>query len=205
MKVLVCLGNPGKEYERTRHNAGFLIADYLKKAWASHPNFTPMGREKDHLYDADEYEWNYDELKAREKIVLLKPMTFMNLSGKAVQHYLKYTTGVTIATDVWVIHDDVDLPLGRMKIDKNASAAGQKGVQNIIDQLSTKDFIRFRIGIAPDGRPKEKAEEFVLKKFSKNEEKIFENVMEEVCEAVSMLLVDGLEKTQTQHNTRQCC
>lgn len=205
MKLIVCLGNPGKEYENTRHNVGFLIASYLKGVWAQSSDFIENGREKDHLYDTFEFEWCNHELGVSEKIVLLLPQTFMNLSGKAVLRYLKYTNNFNIEKDLWVIHDDIDIVLGRMKIAKNASAAGHNGVKDIIAQLGTKDFTRFRIGIRPkEGKP-DTTEDFVLKNFSKDEKKIIADIFLEVAAAIPLLLIDDLQKAQAVDNPKHTC
>lgn len=126
MKTLIVgLGNPGKKYEKTRHNIGFRIIDELEKE----------------IFD--------------ENIVLLKPDNFMNNSGKVVAEYLKYSSPCLAGRrvnpqDLIVIHDDIDLPFGTVKISKESSSAGHKGVQSIIDALGTKDFTRIRIGIKPE-------------------------------------------------------
>ncbi len=151
MILIVGLGNPGKKYEKTRHNIGFRIIDSLGFA-----------RDKN--------------------IILLKPDTFMNESGKAVQKTLAYYK--IPVSNLIVIHDDIDLPFETIRISKNASSAGHKGVQSIINALQSKDFVRIRIGIqAKTGKP-EDVEKFVLKKFSKAEEKIIEKIIEKAVEKI---------------------
>ena len=168
MILIVGLGNPGKKYEKTRHNIGFLIIDALKNSLDS----------------------------ARDKeIVLFKPETFMNQSGKAVKIL---TTKYKIqTTNLWIVHDDSDLPLGTIKISQDTSSAGHKGIQSIIDQLKTQNFTRIRIGIRPTiwPGPRKKAKEFVLKKFAKEEKEIVKKVIEKVIEIIKKSPKEGLKKT----------
>ena len=189
MILIVGLGNPGKKYKNTRHNIGFRIVDELTKELSS--------------------------LK-RRGVILAKPKTFMNLSGKAVKSLIKKYKIPT--ANLWVIHDDIDLPLGKIRIVKNRGAAGHKGVESIIKELGTKNFVRFRIGICPKtGKPKN-IEKFVLQKpreakpseagdetksqrpFNKDEEKIVREVIKKSAEAIEILLREGLEKAMNKFN-----
>jgi len=136
-----------------------------------------------------------------ENIVLVKPQTFMNLSGKAVKKLISNIQNLT--SKLWIIHDDLDLPLGKIKIVKNRGAAGHKGVQSIIDELGTKNFVRFRIGIKPVTRNKQQVariEDFVLRKFNKEEEKILKEVIERTCQAIGMAIKEGIEKAMQKFN-----
>ena len=159
MKLIVGLGNPGKKYEKTRHNVGFMMINELEKKEL--PN----------------------------KVKLLKPETFMNLSGIAVNNLMSFYK--ICPKNLWVIHDDIDLPIGKIRISKNRGAGGHKGVQSIIKELGTKNFNRIRIGICPpllsikeNGKPKN-VEKFVLQKFTKNEEKILEQVIEKIIKKIT--------------------
>jgi len=141
-----------------------------------------------------------DELKFSDKegVILAKPKTFMNLSGKAVKSLLK--THILGPKNLIVIHDDIDIPLGEIKIVKNRGAAGHRGVQSIIKELSTKNFIRFRIGVQPkSGKPKN-VETFVLQKFAKEEEKIIKEVIQKTVEAIEFSLKSSLEKSMSKFN-----
>jgi PTH1 family peptidyl-tRNA hydrolase len=133
-----------------------------------------------------------------KKVILTKPQTFMNLSGRAVKSLIKkYKIPIP---NLWVIHDDIDLPLGKIKIVKNRGSAGHKGVESIIKELKTKNFVRFRIGICPKtGKPKN-PEKFVLQKFNKEEEKIIKEVIKKTAEAIEFSLKEGLEKAQSTYN-----
>jgi len=145
MKLIFGLGNPGKKYEKTRHNIGSRIIDELK--------FLNLGN-----------------------VVLLRPKTFMNESGKAIN---------SPAKDLIVINDDVDLPLGKIKISFGSGAAGHKGVQSIIDTLGTKDFTRIRIGIGIENK-KIPTEAFVLENFTGEEQKIIDEVIEKICKEIEI-------------------
>ena len=131
--------------------------------------------------------------------MLVKPQTFMNNSGIAVKSlYTKYKIQDT--RYIFVIHDDIDLPFGKIRIVKNRGAAGHKGVESIIKELGTKDFVRFRVGIQPKfGKPKN-PEKFVLQKFNKGEEKIEKEVTEKAIEAIGTAIREGMEKAMTKYN-----
>ncbi len=166
MKLLIGLGNPGKKYEDTRHNIGFQIINKLKQEY-KFPEFTFS---KKHNADISEGILN------NERLLLAKPQTFMNNSGKAVKSLIKNAKDERLI----VIHDDIDLPVGSFKISENRGSAGHKGVDSIIKFLGTKNFARIRIGIQPKtGKPK-RAEDFVLKKPAKEEKESLEKVIEKV-------------------------
>jgi PTH1 family peptidyl-tRNA hydrolase len=153
--LVVGLGNPGSKYKKTRHNIGFMVIDELKKSMLD------------------------------KNVILLKPDTFMNNSGKAVKKILKNSPLTT--QNLIVIHDDIDLPFGIIKASKNSSSAGHKGVQSIIDEIGTKDFIRIRIGIRPlllHQDFKGQAEKFVLKKFTKQEKKQLKDIIKQAVEEI---------------------
>ncbi len=151
MLLIVGLGNPGKEYEKTRHNIGFRVIDELAK---QKPN----------------------------DVVLLKPQTFMNNSGEAVFAAVNFYK--IKPADLWVIHDDIDLPIGEIKISENRGSAGHKGVESIIQKLGTKDFNRIRIGICPTKGKPEAVEKFVLQNFTKTEEKTIKEVIERTIQTI---------------------
>lgn len=202
MKLIVGLGNPGAEYEKTRHNAGFCAIDALREHWKDVSHVFPIGKEKHALYEAYEYEWyGREEMTHKEKIIFLKPLSYMNTSGEVIASYLAYTKEIELAHDLWVVHDELALPFGRLKIDCLGSAAGHKGVQNIIDRLKTKEFVRFRIGITPDSAlstvPRDT---FVLQKFTKKEVSQLETVFERVTGAIECALSGGIAKAQTLYN-----
>jgi len=182
MILIVGLGNPGKKYQDTRHNIGFRVLDEL----CSSRHFATA--------------CVLDELQSLnlKKVILEKPKTFMNLSGKAVKSLIaKYKIPII---NLWVIHDDIDLPLGKIRIVKNRGAAGHKGVESIIKELKTKNFIRFRIGTQSKTYKPKNIEEFVLQKFNKDEEKIVKEVIKKSVEAIEILLREGSEKAMNKFN-----
>jgi len=166
MKLIIGLGNPGEKYEKTRHNFGFLVIDKLAEKicadeWKIKMQFNASIKQTD---------FN------NEKIILAKPHTFMNNSGLAVKSIVDYYK--INYQDILIIHDDIDLELGEIKVQKNRGSAGHKGVQSIINALGTKDFIRMRVGIKLiNEKIIMETEKFVLQKFTKDEEKIVQKII----------------------------
>ena len=175
MKLIIGLGNPGKEYEKTRHNAGFLVVDEL----ADGMQYSVFSIQQKFNAEISEGIIN------NEKIILAKPQTFMNNSGQAIKAVLDYYKIDT--EDIIVIHDDLDIPTGEFKISKNKNSGGHKGVQSIIDHLGTKDFIRIRIGIMIENK-KTPTEKFVLERFSEKEMEIVDGVIEKIENKIVKLL-----------------
>ena len=183
MFLIVGLGNPGKEYQKTRHNAGFMALDEFQQKH-DFPEFR-LSRKHSSLVS--------EGILGETKVILAKPQTFMNNSGKAVQSLLKLSLGKTKLSLV-VIHDDIDIPLGKVKTSRGSGSAGHKGVDSIIQALGTKDFTRIRIGIQPATGKLENVEDFVLKKFSKKEQNMLSAALEKSCQAITMILTENLEK-----------
>lgn len=178
MHLIVGLGNPGKQYERTRHNLGFRVLDYVT-----------AGTGWENKYDS--------QFLKTDELILAKPQLYMNQSGKAVAQILKYYPAAVLV----VVHDELDLPLGNLRITKNASAAGHNGVQSVIDEIGTRDFIRIRIGIAnPDTQENLPAEDFVLKNFASQEERLAEESVQKAALALESLQTEGLQITQSKFN-----
>jgi PTH1 family peptidyl-tRNA hydrolase len=188
MILIVGLGNPGIKYKKTRHNIGFRVLDKFQKE-NDFPDF--------------EFSKKFNALiskknTGKEKIILSKPETFMNNSGQTVK---KLTTYYSIPfINLIIIHDDIDLLLGKMRISKNRGSAGHKGVESIIKELGSKNFARLRIGIRNQKSKVENSEKFVLKNFTKEEEKIVEKIIKESCSALKMILSKGLEKAMNEFN-----
>jgi len=163
MILIVGLGNPGEKFNRTPHNAGFEALDFLAAKY-EFPEFS-----LDKKYDA--------LVTEKSDVILIKPQTFMNESGHTVQkltkdYHLEKNTLV-------VVHDDIDVPLGKIKVSKESGAGGHKGVNSIITTLGTKEFTRIKIGVEID--PNQKAEDVVLKKFSPEQYEILEKIFPEVA------------------------
>jgi PTH1 family peptidyl-tRNA hydrolase len=188
MHYIVGLGNPGDKYADTRHNVGWLALDYCLRAW----RLPGLIEERSVSGRVTEGEVEGEEVK------VLYPDTFMNNSGSAV---VKFVPKAEVAQLI-VVHDDIDLPFGVVKLAKGKGGGGNNGVSSIIQKLSSKDFVRVRVGIAPKsfwtGKTKRPAgggplERFVLKPFGKAEQKELDFVYEKVKEAIEVTMKDGLE------------
>lgn len=184
--LIAGLGNFGKKYENTRHNAGFLALDHI----------------------AENLRLNISENKFKAlcgsttrngiKLFLMKPFTFMNLSGEAILPAALY---FDIPFDhIIIIYDDVYLDMGRIRIRPRGSSGGHNGVENIIKNLKSQDFPRVRIGIGPKTNEKEDLKDFVLGRFDSDSKKIMEKVSDEVASAVLHLIDDGLPWTMDHFN-----
>ncbi len=185
MIIIVGLGNPGEKFKNTRHNVGFMEVDFFAK-------------EKD--FPDFELSKKYNALVSeKEEIILVKPQTFMNDSGKSVKSLIQ-NSKFEIRNSVIVVHDDIDLPLGKLKISKDSGAGGHKGVNSIIENLGTKDFIRFKVGICPQKGKPNSVETFVIKKFTKEEQEIINEVIAKTSDAIDLFIKEGLEKTMNQYN-----
>ena len=169
MKLIVGLGNPGKDYEKTRHNIGFFILDqYL--------NDVDWKKEKD--------AYIYETKRGREKIIFLKPQQYMNLSGIAVKKYLKYYK-INI-DNLLVIYDDIDLEIGKVKEKSNSGSGGHNGVQSIIDYLGTNEFKRIKIGVSKNNLIDTK--DYVLGKFLKKEREKINEIMPIIFEKIEKFI-----------------
>lgn len=188
MWLIVGLGNPGPEYTFTRHNIGFLVVDALGQRVKVVKEFTKSwGIVKKCLCKFGE-------------IAIMKPVTYMNRSGVAVQGALQILD-VDPQSELLVVHDDLDLPLGRLKIVRRGSSGGHKGVQSIIDSLGTSEFGRVKIGI---GRPSrgEGVYEYVLSPPYPEEEKKFYEMIEKGVEALEVVIASGFEEAMNRFNGR---
>jgi len=174
MKIIVGLGNPGEEYVGTRHNIGFEILTLIQKEWG----FPPFEFNK--KFDAEVSSADYKPGDTSHKLILVKPQTFVNLSGEAVAKILDFYK--LTPDDIIVIHDELDIALGKFKIATDSSSAGHNGVQNIIDRLGTQKLKRIRVGIGEEisGAPvcRTDAHAFVLGKFSEEEQ----NKIKQCCD-----------------------
>ncbi|MBZ1345194.1 MAG: aminoacyl-tRNA hydrolase [Candidatus Nealsonbacteria bacterium] len=205
MILIVGLGNPGPKYKYSRHNIGFRVVDEIaanfqlperSEGWEMRRSLSDLQS----IFSAQVSKGKIGD----KKVILAKPQTFMNLSGKSVKPLIQYLLHkkamAKICKSLFVIHDDIDLPLGKIRIAKGRGAAGHKGVESIIKELGTKNFVRFRIGIQPKfGKPKS-PERFVLQKFNKDEEKILKEIIKKTIEAIELFLKHGLEKAKGTYN-----
>ena len=184
--LLVCLGNPGDQYENTRHNVGFMVADEL--AERSH---VPVQRLKFRALT------NTVTVGDR-KVLLMKPVTYMNLSGEAVHEAAAF---YKIAPDhVLVISDDVALPLGKLRIRAGGSAGGHNGLKNIIAHLGTDQFPRIRLGVGQKPHPDYDMADWVLGKFQGEDKKAVEAAVKKAADAAECLIREGVDKAMNQYN-----
>jgi PTH1 family peptidyl-tRNA hydrolase len=182
--LVVGLGNPGSEYERTRHNVGFLVADVLAERVG--------GRFAVHKKSGA------DLLQARldgRQVLIAKPRSFMNLSGRPVAALARFFS--VPLTEVIVVHDELDLPFGAVRLKRGGGEGGHNGLRSVSSALTTKDYLRVRFGIGrPPGR--QDPADYVLKPFSGPERKEVPVIAEQAADAVELLLRVGLETAQNQ-------
>lgn len=194
MYYIVGLGNPGREHAGTRHNVGFAVLEHFVEAKglsSLHESRAHSGR-----VSVSEYEG--------APITLLLPSTFMNASGSAVAKVVPREESQRLL----VVYDDIDLPLGELKVSFGRGAGGHNGVSSIIDSLGTKDFVRVRIGIGKKSlfsgtlkRPKGKAlSDYVLGRFSSKEEKVLQSVYDAIPKMVKLFVTEGREKLMQEFN-----
>ncbi len=198
MKLIVGLGNPGGQYKDTRHNIGFMVVDKLS-----------------HELGQGVVSWQSDgghkALIAKiSDIILVKPQTFMNNSGIAVRKLMDYYK--CTPSDIWVVHDDIDLPIGKIKIRTKGGTAGHNGVTSILTELKSDAFVRFRMGI---GRGKESnglVEDknvshrtviaFVLSRFTRSEAGSLKHLVKHGAQAVQIALTEGIDKAMNRFNQK---
>lgn len=187
MFLIVGLGNPGEKYEKTWHNTGFLAVEAFSEK-NGFPNFKLSKKFKAEITEG---------FIGENKIILTKPQSFMNNSGIPVKSLIR---NWKIKMDnLIVIHDDIDLPLGKIRVSKGRGSAGHKGVDSIIKESKNKDFIRIRIGIQPEtGKPKN-PEKFVLQKLNKKEGALKEVFLKSAL-SIETILKEGLERAMTEYN-----
>lgn len=196
MKLIVGLGNPGPRYETTRHNVGFLAIDRLIDAWGAEL--------KPSKHDAEIYEANI----SGQKTLLIKPLTYMNLSGRAVGplfHYLKLN-----AEDLIVIHDEVDLPIHTFKIKQGGGTAGHNGLKSIDENIGNENnaYYRVRIGIGhprhfEDDRKKMETADYVLGQLGQDEADLFDKVFDQVVQAIQMIIQGQAKEAMNKFHRKE--
>jgi PTH1 family peptidyl-tRNA hydrolase len=180
MTIIIGLGNPGDKYKKTRHNIGFMALDkYAEKN--NFPEFKLQKKLK-------------AEISEKDDVILAKPQTFMNESGKAVREITKNRPDGNLI----IIHDDIDLPVGKIKIVKERGSAGHKGVESIVQNIGNEGLIRVRVGIG--GSKDVEAMKVVLKNFSIAEQEAINQTMEKISNALRSLMESGLDKTMNEYN-----
>ena len=188
MKLVVGLGNPGKEYENTRHNAGFLVLDTLAQK---------LG--------ADLSERKHRALCGKaviggQKVILLKPQTYMNSSGESIRAAADYYK--VPPEDILVVYDDISLAPGQLRIRAKGSAGGHNGIKSIIAHLGTQEFPRVKVGIG-EKPPRMDLADYVLGHFSSGEKKIMEEAAKEAADAICEIVNVGIEQAMNDHNRRK--
>jgi PTH1 family peptidyl-tRNA hydrolase len=188
MKVIVGLGNPGREYEMTRHNLGFMLIDRL---------ITRVGGRR--LRSESSAKVAEVEL-AGQRVLLAKPQTYMNLSGDAVRPLLE-RYGAGKPANLLVASDDVALPFGMIRVRARGSAGGQKGLKSIIERMGTQEFARVRLGVKPD-HPLADLSRFVLSPIRTRDRELLEDTLERAADAIIVILSEGVERAMALFNER---
>ncbi|MGQ9863957.1 MAG: aminoacyl-tRNA hydrolase [Bacteroidia bacterium] len=178
------LGNPGPAYERTRHNIGFSVVDFLRQKFELR-------------WESARYAYVCQTTLKGLRLYLFQPTTYMNLSGKAVAYYVKE---LHLSAGQWVvITDEIQLPLGVIRLSLRGSSGGHNGLQNIIETLSSTDFLRLRIGIGKNF-PAGKQVEYVLSPFSQEEERVLPKILAAASECLLVGAQEGWEKAMSRFN-----
>jgi PTH1 family peptidyl-tRNA hydrolase len=189
MHIVVGLGNPGPRYQLTRHNIGFLVIDALAQhlgARSAPDKFNSV------IYDA-----KYEGIDVK----LIKPQTFMNLSGEAVQPLLAFYK--VPFENLLVIHDDIDQSFGRMKFQRKRGHGGHNGIRNIHEKLGTDDYARLKLGVGRPQHPQMQVVDYVLQNFEKERESELSDFIGRAGEATLSFLIDGFDRAQTDFNSRE--
>ncbi|MGH7890229.1 MAG: aminoacyl-tRNA hydrolase [Thermodesulfobacteriota bacterium] len=187
MILVVGLGNPGREYSLSKHNIGFMVLDELSAR---------LGVGLDRVGFTSVYG---EALVGQKRIVLLKPQTYMNRSGKAISEFVRFFKILT--GDVISVYDEMDLPLGSLKIKAGGGSAGHKGVESIINSLGDDGFIRVRVGIGKHAQKSENVNH-VLSRFKKEEKKIVDDALERAADAVLEIIARGVESAMNKFNRK---
>ena len=184
MKVIIGLGNPGIKYRKTRHNIGFMVIDNLAAKYrVKYSNY-------DNLYKFGSFQIQ------DQRIHLIKPLTYMNRSGDAVKEVMDQFK-IEDYSNLLIISDDINLPFGVIRLRAHGSAGGQKGLQSVITEIDSHAFPRLRVGI---GSNYDKAEDFVLSKFTRKERKILPNILDSAVTAVESYIEVGINLTMSKFN-----
>ena len=186
MYLVVGLGNPGREYEATRHNMGFDTIDHLVEDY----NVPQGGVKFNAMYGKT--------MIGGEKVILMKPLSFMNLSGGPVREMANYFK-IDPETELIVIYDDIDLEPGQLRIRKQGSAGGHNGIKDIIRQLGTEKFRRIKVGVGAKPKGWDLAD-YVLSRFSKEDRALIEEAIDHSCKAIRCIVEEGVDAAMNQFN-----
>ena len=189
MYLIVGLGNPGKQYENTRHNVGFDAVDLLVDEY----RVPSSGKQHKAMYGKG--------VIAGQKVILAKPLTYMNLSGESVRALVDYYK-IDPEEELIVIYDDISLEPGKIRIRKKGSAGGHNGIKNIIAQLGTQNFQRVKVGVGEKPKGWDLAD-YVLSRFGAGEQKLMDEAFGEAAEAAVMMMTDGAERAMNHFNAKK--
>lgn len=214
MILIVGLGNPGQKYENTRHNIGFMVVDELARKLSKYNFSFEKSQDKQFSKDMKPKALILKSKYGGNDLLLAKPQTEMNASGYAVQFLI--TNYKLLITNLWVIHDDLDLSLGKLKITIGHGSAGHHGIDSIVEQLGTQNFVRFRVGIGhpvkvgkevveswklePEKIKKYGVIDFVLEEFQGKEAVEADKMIKKTSQAVELALKEGIETATNQYN-----
>ena len=189
MFIIAGLGNPGREYENTRHNIGFLVIDDIAKKY----QITMLERKHKAVIGKGYIDGH--------KVVLVKPLTYMNQSGESIRQATDYYK-VDVTTQLVVVSDDISLDVGQLRIRKKGSAGGHNGLKNIILHLGSENFIRIRMGVSdkPQGYD---LKDYVLGHFTDKEKKVLEETSGKAAEAIRMILQGDVDGAMNRYNTKK--
>jgi PTH1 family peptidyl-tRNA hydrolase len=183
VKIIVGLGNPGIQYRMSRHNIGFQVVDRLAKK----NRISIRNKRFKFLYGTGWIDF--------QQVVLAKPMTFMNLSGEAVKKAANFFH--SRMEDLVVVHDDLDLPFGRLRFKRRGGDGGHQGVRSIIERMGGNNFLRLKVGI---GRPPQGMDsaDYVLDVFDRTEQSLLDQILSQAAESLKVMLLEGLENAMNQ-------
>lgn len=186
MYLIAGLGNPGKQYEATRHNMGFDVIDKLVEEF----NVPQAGVKFNAMYGKGRI--------GGEPVILMKPLSYMNLSGGPIRDMANYFK-IDPETELIVIYDDIDTEPGQLRVRKKGSAGGHNGIKSIIQQLGTQNFMRVRVGVG--AKPKDwDLADYVLGRFDRDDRQLVEDAQDRACEAVEMILSDSVDAAMNKFN-----
>lgn len=195
MYTIVGLGNPGEEYEHTRHNVGFMVLEELRES-EKLPEFVLLKKHNAYVTDG---------LFEKEKVQLVLPQTYMNKSGGSVKTFV---TSVKKAEKLIVVYDDIDLPFGSIKVSHGRGSGGHRGLESVIRAVKTKDFTRVRVGVTPvtpggklkKPRGEDAVQKFLLGDFSRSDTVVLKKILKRAAEAVTLVVSSGTTKAMNECN-----
>ena len=186
MKLVVGLGNPAPEYEKTRHNAGFRVLD----GFSDYCGIRLRQRKHFSIFGKGEF--------GNQRLIIAKPLTYVNLSGRAVKSFVNYYR--IELRDMLLVYDDMDLEIGRIRIRSGGSSGGHKGIESVILHVGSEKFPRLRVGIGKEKTGAMTGREFVLRKFSRVEEPVIQKAVERSISAIETVIISGLACAMNRFN-----